>query len=118
LLNGQGTDKVYTLSMKLLVAPFICIALLCTGCSGSGSSELSFEESVTEACYQVQLGVNAEGIDNQVRNGHFLEAARLFRNLSSQNQSFTDYAEGLNAWATDRPWGMINDVFNFCGTNY
>ena len=103
--------------MKLLGARFFCIALLCTGCSGSGSSEPSFEESVTDACYQVQLGVDVEGIDNQARDGHFLEAARLFRNLSSQNQSFTDYAEGLNAWATGGASGKIFDVFNFCGTN-
>lgn len=102
--------------MKIFLTPLICVTLLCSGCSQSGSSAQSFEESVSEACNQVQLGSDVEATDLQARNTYWLEAARIFRNLSSQNQNFTNYAEGLNAWATGGASSKIYDLFNFCGT--
>ena len=102
--------------MKLYSALILCITLFCAGCSQSGSSAQSFEESVSEACKLVQLGSDVEGSDNEARNSYWIEAAVIFRNLSNQNQNFTEYAEGLNAWATGSASGKIYDVLNFCGT--
>lgn len=78
---------------------------------------MSFESSVTEACNQVKLGVDIENQDKAARDKYWLEAARIFRNLSNQNPNFSSYAEGLNAWATGSASGKVYEVFNFCGIN-
>ena len=96
------------------------LVLLSAGCasSSSQSSAPSFEDQVTEACRQVQLGADQEGPVNSVRDSHFTAAATLFRNLSNQNPAFTDYAEGLNAWATGNYSSKLYTVFDFCGVQY
>jgi hypothetical protein len=96
------------------------LIFLCVGCAGTSSESNvpSYEDSVSLACQEVQLGANQEGLDTTTRNYHWLRAATQFRNLSNQNQVFTDYAEGLNAWATGSASGKIYQVFDFCGTTY
>ena len=95
----------------------ISLIFLCAGCAGasSESSAPSYEDSVSQACQQVQLGAD-EGFDTTTRAFHWSKAATQFRNLSNQNQAFTDYAEGLNAWATGSTSGKIFEVYDFCGT--
>ena len=96
------------------------LVLLCVGCASSSgeSSSPSYEDQVTEACRQVQLGVDQEGSVNSVRDSHFMAAGSLFRNLSNQNATFADYAEGLNAWARGGYSSKLYSVFDFCGIQY
>ena len=96
----------------------ISLVFLCAGCAGasSESSAPSYEESVSQACQQVQLGADQKGPDTTTRDYHWRNAANQFRNLSNQNQAFTDYAEGLNAWTSGFASAKIFEVFNFCGT--
>jgi hypothetical protein len=98
----------------------ILLIILCSGCAGvtNESSAPSYEDSVSLACRDVQLGADQEGLDTTTRDFHWLKAATQFRNLSNQNQIFADYAEGLNAWATGSASGKIYQVFDFCGTTY
>jgi uncharacterized membrane protein len=96
----------------------ISLIFLCAGCVGasSESSAPSYEDSVSQACQEVLLGLDLQGLDptTTTRDFHFRKAATQFRNLSNQNQAFTDYAEVLNAWKTDAA-GKINEVYSFCG---
>ena len=93
----------------------ISLIFLCAGCAGA-SSESSYEDSVSEACQEVLLGLDLQGLDvtTTTADFHFRKASTQFRNLSNQNQAFTDYAEVLNGWKTDVE-GKINEVYNFCG---
>lgn len=98
----------------------VLLIILCSGCAGasSESSAPSYEDSIAQACRDVQLGADQDALDTTTRDFHWLKAATQFRNLSNQNQTFTDYAEGLNAWATGSASGKIYQVFDFCGTTY
>ncbi len=121
MLNGQRTDiqyNQYMQSLRISIASLLVV--LSAGCSStsSQSSAPSFEEQVTEACLQVELGSYQEGPVNSVRDSHFMAAATLFRNLSNQNPAFTDYAEVLNAWATGNYYDKLYTVFDFCGVQY
>ena len=102
--------------MKSQKIAAVLIAFLCTGCSESGQSQESYEKLVTDACFQVQRGQDQPDVWVDIRNEYWLEAAKLFRNASNQNENFNSYAEGLNAWATGGASSKIYDVFNFCGT--
>ena len=98
----------------------ISLVFLCAGCAGasSESSAPSYEESVSQACQEVQLGAEQQSLDTTTRNFYWRKAATQFRNLSNQNQAFADYVEGLNGWATGNPSGKIYEVFDFCGIAY
>ena len=93
----------------------ILLIFLCAGCAGV-SSESSYEDSVTQACQEVQLGADQQSLETTTRDFHWRKAATQFRNLSNQNQAFTDYVEGLNAWTSGFASAKIWEVFNFCGT--
>ncbi len=97
----------------------ILFIFLCAGCAGASneSSTPTYEDSVAQACQEVQLGADQQDLDTTARDFHWLKAATQFRNLSNQNQAFTDYVEGLNAWATGSASEKIYEVFNFCGIN-
>jgi len=96
------------------------LVLFSTGCASSSneSSGPSFEDQVTEACLEVARGADQEGPDWSLRNSYWMNAATLFRNLSNQNVAFTDYAEGLNAWASGSLSSKIYPAFDFCGIPY